>query len=75
VLVALGRALDVGPYGPVPLCPSDHAKSERTRYQVLLQAPRPSANDGGNPRLYSVPGTSQTWYSLLDTYLLHDHLM
>jgi hypothetical protein len=25
VLAALGRALGVGPYGPVPPCPSDHA--------------------------------------------------
>jgi hypothetical protein len=31
VLAALGRALGVGPHGPVPPCPSDHAKSVRAK--------------------------------------------
>jgi hypothetical protein len=28
----------VGPYGPVPPCPSNHAKSERTRSVLALAA-------------------------------------
>jgi hypothetical protein len=56
VLVALGRALGVGPYGPVPPGPSDHAKSERTRYVLIALAavgalqPRRSRHDGGTSR-------------------------
>jgi hypothetical protein len=38
VLAALGRALGVGPYGPVPPCPSSHAKSERTWSVLALAA-------------------------------------
>ena len=38
VLAALGRALGVGPNGPVPPHPSDHAKSERTRSVLVLAA-------------------------------------
>jgi hypothetical protein len=40
VLAALGRALGVGPHGPVPPHPSDHAKSERTRSVLVLAAVR-----------------------------------
>jgi hypothetical protein len=36
VLAALGRALGVGPHGPVPPHPSEHAKSERTRSVLVL---------------------------------------
>jgi hypothetical protein len=55
VLVALGRVLGVGPYGPVPPCPSDHAKSERTRSVLALVAVgalqlRRSRRDGGTIR-------------------------
>ena len=38
VLAALGRALGVGPNGPVPPHPGDHAKSERTKSILVLAA-------------------------------------
>jgi hypothetical protein len=52
VLATLGCALGVGAYGPVPPCPSDHAKSERTRSVLALAAVgalqlRRSRHDGG----------------------------
>jgi hypothetical protein len=55
VLAALGRALGVGPYGPVPPCPSDHAKSERTWSVLALAAVgalqlRRSRHDGGTSK-------------------------
>jgi hypothetical protein len=55
VLATCGRALDVGPYGPVPPCPSDHAKSEQTRSVLALAAVGAlqhwlSRHDGGTSR-------------------------
>ena len=37
VLAAPGRALGMGAHGPVPPCPSDHAKSERTSPPLHLR--------------------------------------
>jgi hypothetical protein len=56
VLATLGRALGVGPYGPVLPCPIDHAKSERTRSDLLALAAvgalqlRRSRRDSGTSR-------------------------
>jgi hypothetical protein len=48
VSAALGRALAVGPDGPVPPCPSDHAKSKRATLQSdFKKARRPKP--GGKP--------------------------
>jgi hypothetical protein len=47
-LATLGRALAVGPHGPVPPCPSEHhAKSERTRSPVLARLRRKSTSTRG----------------------------
>jgi hypothetical protein len=55
VLAVLGHALGVGPYGAVLPCPSDHAKSERTRSALALAAvgalqPRRSLYDRGTSK-------------------------
>jgi hypothetical protein len=52
MLVALGRALGVGPHGPAPPHPSDHAKSERTRSVLVL--------------VLAAVGTLQFWRSRRD---------
>jgi hypothetical protein len=59
---AVRWAWSVGSYGPVPPCPSDHAKSERTRSALALALAavgalqlRRSRYDGGTSRCAGIP--------------------